>query len=67
MGDGKVTLTYKLDGTESRNMMMGRGGQLADLVSTASGTAPGSRLSPSRRWAARSPSPLTSGPSKAAR
>ena len=27
MGDAKVTLTYKLDGTESRNMMMGRGGQ----------------------------------------
>jgi len=35
MGDAKVTLTYKLDGTESRNMMMGRGGQQADSVSTA--------------------------------
>ena len=35
MGDAKVTLTYKLDGTESRNMMMGRGGQPADSVSTA--------------------------------
>ena len=35
MGDDKVTLTYKLDGTESRNMMMGRGGQQADSISTA--------------------------------
>jgi len=35
MGDAKVTLTYKLDGTESRNMMMGRGGQQADSLSTA--------------------------------
>lgn len=26
MGDTKATLTYKLDGTESRNMMLGRGG-----------------------------------------
>jgi hypothetical protein len=35
MGDAKVTLTYKLDGTESRNMLMGRGGQQADSMSTA--------------------------------
>ena len=35
MGDATVTLTFKLDGTESRNMMMGRGGQPADSVSTA--------------------------------
>ena len=35
MGNATVTLTYKLDGTESRNMMMGRGGQPADSVSTA--------------------------------
>ena len=35
MGDSKVTLTYKLDGTESRNMMMGRDGQQADTMSTA--------------------------------
>ena len=48
MGDVKVTMTYRLDGTESRNMMMGRGGQQADSMSTASGTAPSSRSSPSR-------------------
>jgi hypothetical protein len=36
MGDSQVvTLSYKLDGTESRNMMMGRGGQMADTLSTA--------------------------------
>jgi hypothetical protein len=35
MGDAKVTLTYRLDGTESRNMMMGSGGQQADSLSTA--------------------------------
>ena len=35
MGDAKVTLTYKLDGTESRNMMMGPGGQPADSLSVA--------------------------------
>ena len=35
MGEAKVTLTYKLDGTESRNMMMGRDGQQADTMSTA--------------------------------
>ena len=35
MGDNKVTLTYKLDGTESKNTMMGRGGAPMDSVSTA--------------------------------
>jgi hypothetical protein len=35
MGDANVTLTYRLDGAGSRNMMMGRGGQLADSLSTA--------------------------------
>ena len=40
MGDARVTLTYKLDGTESRNMMMGRGGQPADSVSTAKWDGP---------------------------
>src|ERR1700752_5097080 len=30
MGESKVTLTYKLDGSPSRNMMVGRGGQSAD-------------------------------------
>jgi hypothetical protein len=40
MGDAKITLTYKLDGTESRNMMMGRGGQQIDSVSTAKWDGP---------------------------
>jgi hypothetical protein len=35
MGDAKVTLTYRLDGTESRNTMTGRDGQSADSISTA--------------------------------
>lgn len=35
MGDAKVTLTYKLDGSDSRNMMMGPGGQPADSMSNA--------------------------------
>jgi len=35
MGDNKVTLTYKLDGSESKNTMMGRGGQSLEVVSTA--------------------------------
>ena len=34
MGDNKVTQTYKLDGTESKNTMMGRGGQSMEAVST---------------------------------
>ena len=40
MGEAKFTLTYKLDGTESRNMMMGRGGQPADSLSTAKWDGP---------------------------
>jgi hypothetical protein len=35
MGGTQVTLTYKLDGADSRNMMMGRDGQQADSLSTA--------------------------------
>jgi hypothetical protein len=35
MRGNQVTLTYKLDGTESRNLLMGRGGQQADSISTA--------------------------------
>src|SRR4029453_1253217 len=37
MGDAKVILTYKLDGTESRNVIMGRGGQPADSGPPPSG------------------------------
>ena len=40
MGDARVTLTYKLDGTESRNTVMGRGGQPADSISTAKWDGP---------------------------
>ena len=35
MGDQTVTTTYKLDGTESKNTMMGRGGQQMESTSTA--------------------------------
>ena len=35
MGDNKVTTTYKLDGSESKNTMMGRGGEPMEMVSTA--------------------------------
>jgi hypothetical protein len=35
MGENKVTTTYKLDGTESKNTMMGRGGTPTESVSTA--------------------------------
>jgi hypothetical protein len=35
MGDAKVTLTYKLDGTDSRNMLIGPVGQPADSMSNA--------------------------------
>ena len=35
MGDNKVTSTYKLDGTESKNTMMGRGGTPTESVSVA--------------------------------
>ena len=35
MGDNKVTTTYKLDGTESKNTMTARGGQTMESTSTA--------------------------------
>jgi hypothetical protein len=35
MGDNKVSSTYKLDGTESVNKMMGRGGAEVEAKSTA--------------------------------
>jgi hypothetical protein len=35
MGDNKVTRTYKLDGTESKNSFTGRGGNTVESVSTA--------------------------------
>ena len=34
MGDNKVTMTYKLDGTASKNQQMGRGGEMMEAVST---------------------------------
>jgi hypothetical protein len=40
MGDDKVTLIYKLNGTESRNIVMGPGGQPADSVSTVKWDGP---------------------------
>src|SRR4029453_10235066 len=42
MGDNKVTSTYKLDGSESKNTMMGRGGESMEAVSTA--TLDGNKL-----------------------
>jgi hypothetical protein len=39
MGD-EATLTYKLDGSESRNMIPGPNGQLADSLSTAKWDGP---------------------------
>ena len=36
----KITLTYKLDGSESRNVMMGPGGQQADTLSIAKWDGP---------------------------
>jgi hypothetical protein len=35
MGENKVVTTYKLDGSESKNTMMGRGGTPMESVSTA--------------------------------
>lgn len=35
MGENKVVTTYKLDGTESKNSMMGRGGTPVESVSVA--------------------------------
>ena len=40
VGDNKVTATYKLDGTESKNSMMGRGGAAVESVSTAKWDGP---------------------------
>ena len=40
MGDAQVSLTYKLDGSESRNMMTGRGGQPGDSMSTVKWDGP---------------------------
>jgi AcrB/AcrD/AcrF family len=40
VGENKVTATYKLDGTESKNSMMGRGGQAVESVSTAKWDGP---------------------------
>jgi hypothetical protein len=40
MGDNKVTSTYKLDGTESKNSAMGRGGAAVESVSTAKWEGP---------------------------
>ena len=40
MGEAKVTLTFKLDGTESRNRMMGRGGLPTDSLSIAKWDGP---------------------------
>jgi hypothetical protein len=34
-GENKVVMTYKLDGTESKNQVMGRGGQTAEATSVA--------------------------------
>jgi hypothetical protein len=40
MGDANVTLTYKLDGSESRNVMTSGDGRPADSMSTASWDGP---------------------------
>ena len=40
VGENKVTATYKLDGTESKNSMMGRGGAPVESVSTAKWDGP---------------------------
>jgi len=40
MGENKVTSTYKLDGTESKNSMMGRGGAPVESVSVAKWEGP---------------------------
>jgi hypothetical protein len=39
-GEQKIVATYKLDGTESKNSMMGRGGQAMESVSTAKWDGP---------------------------
>ena len=43
MGD-EATVTYKLDGSDSRNLMMGPGGQLADSLSIATWDGPRLRI-----------------------
>ena len=40
IGENKVTSTYKLDGSESKNTMMGRGGNSVESVSTAKWDGP---------------------------
>ena len=40
MGENTVTTTYKLDGTESKNQMTGRGGQTMESVSTTKWDGP---------------------------
>ena len=40
IGENKVTSTYKLDGSESKNQMMGRGGAAMESVSTAKWDGP---------------------------
>ena len=40
MGGAEVTLTYKLDGNESRNMMTGGAGEAIDSISTATLNGP---------------------------
>jgi hypothetical protein len=40
VGENKITSTYKLDGSESKNSMMGRGGQTVESVSTAKWDGP---------------------------
>src|SRR5262245_30561560 len=40
IGENKITSTYKLDGSESKNTMMGRGGQSVESVSTAKWDGP---------------------------
>jgi len=40
VGENKVTATYKLDGTESKNSAMGRGGAPVESVSTAKWDGP---------------------------
>jgi hypothetical protein len=40
MGDNKVTRTYKLDGSQSKNQQMGRGGEMVEAVSTAKWDGP---------------------------
>jgi hypothetical protein len=40
MGGTKVTTTYKLDGSESKNSMPGRGGEMMEMVSTAKWDGP---------------------------